>query len=343
LYDTLGPQVTWLKQDLAANTQPWTVVYFHHPPYTKGSHNSDTESELINMRERVVRILERYKVDLVLNGHSHSYERSYLINGHYGVESTFSQATHGVSTSSAKYNGTANSCTYIKNGTDVVNGIVYAVVGSAGQVGGSTAGYPHDAMYYSDVTNGGTLFFEVENNRLDAKWICADGLVRDNFTIMKEVNKTTNLVINSGTPTQLTASWIGNYGWSTAETTRSITVSPTSNTTYTVTDGAGCITDVFNITIAGGQNRPIDTREAIANAKLKVMPTLPKRGELVTVQTGLTQQAHASIIDASGKVVLSFNFVQTLYIPTEKLRPGVYYIRLDGKPKSKTQKFVVTE
>jgi methionine-rich copper-binding protein CopC len=343
LYDTLGPQVTWLKQDLAANTQPWTVVYFHHPPYTKGSHNSDTESELINMRERVVRILERYKVDLVLNGHSHSYERSYLINGHYGLESTFSPATHGVSTSSAKYNGTSNSCTYIKNGTDVVNGIVYAVVGSAGQLGGSTAGYPHDAMYYSDVTNGGTLFFEVENNRLDAKWICADGQIRDNFTIMKDVNKTTNVVINSGTPTQLTASWIGNYGWSTAEITRSITVSPTSNTTYTVTDGSGCITDVFNITIAGGKNKPIDTRETIVNTNLKVMPTLPKRGELVTLQTGLAQQAHASIIDANGKVVLAFNFTQTLYIPTEKLRPGVYYIRLDGKIKSKTQKFVVTE
>jgi hypothetical protein len=28
LYDTLGPQMVWLKQDLAANTQPWTVVYF---------------------------------------------------------------------------------------------------------------------------------------------------------------------------------------------------------------------------------------------------------------------------------------------------------------------------
>ena len=60
LYDTLGVQAQWLKQDLAANTLPWTVVYFHHPPYTKGSHNSDVETELVNMRERVVPILERY-------------------------------------------------------------------------------------------------------------------------------------------------------------------------------------------------------------------------------------------------------------------------------------------
>ena len=120
LYDTLGPQMVWLKQDLAANTQPWTVVYFHHPPYTKTSHNSDTETELINMRQRVVRIFERYKVDMVLNGHSHGYERSFLLNGHYDVESTFNPATHALSASSAKYNGTANSCIYIKNPTDVV-------------------------------------------------------------------------------------------------------------------------------------------------------------------------------------------------------------------------------
>ena len=165
----LGPQAVWLKQDLAANTQPWTVVYFHHPPYTKGSHNSDTEAELINMRQKIVPIFERYKVDLVLSGHSHSYERSYLINGHYGLETTFSLASHALSSSSAKYDGTANSCTYIKDASEVRNGIVYALVGSAGQLGGTTAGYPHDAMYYSNVTNGGTLYFEVENNRLGRK------------------------------------------------------------------------------------------------------------------------------------------------------------------------------
>ena len=85
LYDTTGKQAVWLKQDLAANTQPWIVVYFHHPPYSKGSHNSDTDPEEVNLRQKLVPILERYKVDLVLCGHSHIYERSFLINGHYGT------------------------------------------------------------------------------------------------------------------------------------------------------------------------------------------------------------------------------------------------------------------
>ncbi len=211
LYDTLGPQAVWLKQDLAANTQAWIVVYFHHPPYSKGGHNSDADAELINIRQRIVPILERFNVDLVLTGHSHSYERSYLMNGHYGLETTFSLTSHALSSSSAKYDGTANSCIYIKNPGDARNGIVYALVGSAGQLGGTTTGYPHNAMYYSNVTNGGTLYFEVENNRLAAKWICSDGVIRDNFTIMKNVNQTSTVSIPTGASTTLTASWTGNY------------------------------------------------------------------------------------------------------------------------------------
>ena len=345
LYDTLGPQVTWLKQDLAANTQPWTIAYFHHPPYTKGSHNSDTETELINMRERVVRILERYKVDLVLNGHSHSYERSYLINGHYGLENTFNPSTHALSTSSAKYNGTVNSCTYIKNGADVLNGIVYAVVGSAGQLGGTTTGYPHDAMYYSDVTNGGTLFFEVEDNRLDAKWICADGVIRDNFTIMKDVNKTTNLSIPTGTPSQLSASWIGNYSWSTGATTRTITVSPTINTTYTVTDGLSCIADVFNITVTGANLNRITkvSPEISLPESFKIMPTLVNRGQQVLIRSGNTKSEEITLIDINGRVIQHYRINQSLSIQTDKLQSGIYFIRKRNKENSVVLKFVVID
>ncbi len=252
LYDTTGAQAVWLKQDLAANTRPWVVVYFHHPPYTKGSHNSDTDTELSKIRTNIVPILERYKVDLVICGHSHLYERSYLINGHYGLENTYSASTHALSTSSAKYNGSANSCPYTKNTADTKNGIVFLVAGTAGQTSdGTSSGYPHNAMFYSNVTDGGSLFFEIEKNRLDAKWICTDGTIKDNFTMLKNVNKTTNLSVGSGSPVTLSASWPGNYSWSTGETTQSITVSPTSNTIYTVRDPNNCIIDTFNVTVSG--------------------------------------------------------------------------------------------
>ena len=58
---TGGNMATWLTNDLNANTQRWTVVYFHHPPYSKGSHDSDTETELIQMRTNIVPILENNK------------------------------------------------------------------------------------------------------------------------------------------------------------------------------------------------------------------------------------------------------------------------------------------
>lgn len=79
-----GAMYQWACADLAASTKDFTIAIWHHPPYSKGSHNSDTESQLIEMRERFLPVMEKYGVDLVLTGHSHSYERSVLLNGHYG-------------------------------------------------------------------------------------------------------------------------------------------------------------------------------------------------------------------------------------------------------------------
>ncbi len=84
-----GAMLTWLDDDLASTAQEWIVAYWHHPPYSDGSHESDTEIELIEMRQNALPILEDHGVDLVLTGHSHSYERSFLIDGHYGLSSTF--------------------------------------------------------------------------------------------------------------------------------------------------------------------------------------------------------------------------------------------------------------
>ncbi len=345
LYDTLGPQAVWLKQDLAANTQKWTVAYFHHPPYTMGSHNSDTESELINMRGKIIPILERYNVDLVLNGHSHSYERSFLLNGHYGLETTFSAAAHALSSSSALYNGTANSCLYIKNAADTRKGIVFAVVGSAGQVGGSSAGYPHNAMYYSNVTNGGAMFFEVENNRLDAKWIGSDGVIRDNFTMMKDVNKTTDITISLGDSISLNASWIGTYNWSTGSILSSILVSPLSNTTYTVTDANGCLTDVFNITV----NIPFANNGSV-NAKgkpaetLKLYPSVASSGTVIKIIAGnAVNKINADVFDMQGKKMSSFSFTSSTSFNTNGLRPGMYKLRYVDKGKVYNSSFVITE
>ncbi len=77
-----GAMATWLQADLAASPQQWVIAYWHHPPYSKGSHDSDESSgELKDMRQNIVPILDTYGADLVLSGHSHSYERSFCIKG----------------------------------------------------------------------------------------------------------------------------------------------------------------------------------------------------------------------------------------------------------------------
>ena len=251
LSDLAGPQAQWLVQDLAANTKEWTIVYFHHPPFTMGSHNSDNETELRLIRENIVPILDQYDVDLVLSGHSHSYERSRLMKGHTGLESTFNSGLHNLSQSSGRYDGTANSCIYTKDSPVSLGGTVYTVVGSSGQRDWGQPSFPHNAMYFGNDADRGSLIIEIEENKLTGKWLSDNGTIDDQFTIMKNVNKVNTVNLNSGQSVTLDASWVGNYNWSTGQTSRSITFTPPSSGAYTVSDQNNCITDTYNITITG--------------------------------------------------------------------------------------------
>jgi hypothetical protein len=66
-------QLAWLANDLAnAQAQPWRIVFFHRPPYSSGAeHGSD-----LAIRQAFGPLFERYRVQMVLNGHEHSYERT---------------------------------------------------------------------------------------------------------------------------------------------------------------------------------------------------------------------------------------------------------------------------
>jgi 3',5'-cyclic AMP phosphodiesterase CpdA len=249
LYDTLGKQVQWIKADLAANkNKNWVVAYWHHPPFSLGSRNGETETDMIKIRENFIRILERNGVDLILCGHSHVYERTRLMQGFYDYSGAFNGGVHNVSQSSGTYDGTDNSCTYIKNSVSN-KGTVYVVAGSSGQAGASSPGFPHKAMYYSNAQVGGSLMLEVEGNRLDVKWIGIDGQIRDKFTIVKDVNQDRNLTVEQGKSVNLEASFNGQHLWSTGATSKTITVSPTADTEYRVKDAQNCLNDVFRVKV----------------------------------------------------------------------------------------------
>jgi predicted phosphodiesterase len=253
LYDSTGLQAQWLKADLTATTQKWTIAVMHHPPYTKGSHDSDAEGDLVMMREQINPILERFGVDLAIYGHSHVFERSFLIKNHYGMEPTFSPILHQITASSGKYDGSANSCPINLTTQKTKHGTVYVVSGSSGQVGGASNGWTHDAMIYSENQIGGVFYFEVEDNRLDAFFLKSNGAIGDNFTLMKDVSTKKTLNVLANQPTTLTASYIGNYNWSNGTSgTRSITVSqPLGTYFYYVNDNQNCLKDTFILNVLG--------------------------------------------------------------------------------------------
>ncbi|WP_339874379.1 metallophosphoesterase family protein [uncultured Algoriphagus sp.] len=67
---SMETQKVWLEKVLSENTQKWTVITFHHPIYSSGTGRDNKE-----FREAFKPIFDKYKVDLVLQGHDHSYGR----------------------------------------------------------------------------------------------------------------------------------------------------------------------------------------------------------------------------------------------------------------------------
>jgi len=187
---TNGAMATWLRSDLAMNSNRWTVAYWHHPPYSKGSHDSDPggpgyDVQMGELRANFLPILEAGGVDLVLAGHSHSYERSYLLDGHYGTSDTFNSTNVVQPGSGRETNGLG---AYLKpdglGESPVGNrGAIYIVAGSSGQVSGGALN--HVAMFTSQNVLG-SLVLDFHTNRLEALFLPTNGVPNDWFSLIKE-------------------------------------------------------------------------------------------------------------------------------------------------------------
>lgn len=176
-----GKMLSWLKKDLAQTKQQWLIAFSHHPPYTKGSHDSDSKRDsrgrLILVRKNVLPILEAAGVDLVLSGHSHMYERSKLINCHYGDSSTFNQSMVRAKVKNNKY---------LKQEKKITgySGTIYTVIGSSSKVDVGPLNHP---VMNSSLQEAGSLIFDINKNHLTANFINKDGKVKDRFEITKGI------------------------------------------------------------------------------------------------------------------------------------------------------------
>ncbi len=69
--EALEAQMPWLRKVLQNDPNRWTVVTFHHPVFSPAFDRENPE-----LRELWKPILDEFKVDLVLNGHDHTYART---------------------------------------------------------------------------------------------------------------------------------------------------------------------------------------------------------------------------------------------------------------------------
>jgi predicted phosphodiesterase len=174
-----GAMHSWVTADLAANTQDWTVVYFHHPPYSKGSHDSDPPgTAMADMREIFTPVFEMYGVDLVFSGHSHNYERSFPIRGHRGTSATFLDSMK-TDTGNGRKDGDGE---YTNPLNSVDHGIVYTVAGSSGKTRSAPLNHP---VHYLSLSKLGSVVLDIDGAELNARFVSPDSGAVDYFTIVK--------------------------------------------------------------------------------------------------------------------------------------------------------------
>lgn len=71
----LAEQVPWLEDVLKTNPHKWTLLTFHHPVFSSAGDRDNPQ-----LRALWKPIIDKYNVDLVMQGHDHTYARGRAVN-----------------------------------------------------------------------------------------------------------------------------------------------------------------------------------------------------------------------------------------------------------------------
>ena len=150
-------QYEWLEEALGASQATWKIVCHHHPPYSSDENDygdlwKQSRSTRGDLRVRkLVKLYEEYGVDIVWNGHIHSYERTWPL----------------------------------KEGRAVTrNGTIYMITGGAG--GGLEWAGPYRSWFQHTVRHGHHYCMVYVNGpRLDIKAWDLDGYLFDMLSLNK--------------------------------------------------------------------------------------------------------------------------------------------------------------
>lgn len=156
----LAAQAAWLDRALAASTARWRVATFHHPIFSSGRERDNKER-----RDALLPVLRKHDVDLVLQGHDHTYARGAI-----------GQTPERIATPSRGASGV---------GTMFVNSVSGAKQYEWSD--GRWANYAEHGVTLDRAAEN-TQFFQViriEGGRLSYEAFTADGQLYDAFTIEK--------------------------------------------------------------------------------------------------------------------------------------------------------------
>lgn len=173
-------QYQWLQQDLASNTAACTIVYYHHPLFNIGPEGSTTEMAAM------WNLMAQYGVDIVLNGHDHTYQRWKPLD---------------------------------QNGSPSNAGITEFVAGAGGH-GLQTIGLSDSRVAYSIDTNPtgfGVLLLQLNQLGANITYHSIDGVVLDSDVIpcvpgggdIQPPNAPNGITLTSPKATQVDISWAG--------------------------------------------------------------------------------------------------------------------------------------
>ncbi|TSA23021.1 metallophosphoesterase family protein [bacterium] len=182
-------QREWLKKDLDNNKQEWLIACMHQPFHSGGYHPSDEVEYAPPQRTDWLPILEDHGVDLVLQGHNHVYERSYLLDKLIGPTTTLTEANK-------KNAGIGREDTggpYVKKKGMPHQGTVF-ITTAAGGTSNPIKTFRHYQIfpvYFPGSDNEGSVVIDVHGDRMDVKFLCDElnekgSHVWDYFTIIKK-------------------------------------------------------------------------------------------------------------------------------------------------------------
>ena len=151
-------QRAWLEKDLEANKDAaWTIVVCHEAMYHKNGNKQD--------RKYLTDVVEKYGVDLVIEGHSHLYTRSYPMKDGAIVTKT--------------------STDVIEKGTGTIYMTIGATTPSHSAIGTSTVEAMYKIMYSANEQPAYTTV-SIKGNKLTFTTRQVNGLVLDSFVIRGE-------------------------------------------------------------------------------------------------------------------------------------------------------------